>query len=204
MKIGISRIKVAHVFTVLFLLCLESGCSCAQDNKEKTTGTKAKKEFTLPDIPQVLTTSEDRAEYLVLHYWDNFDFTDTVLISKPEITEQAFVDFLNILPYTQIENSRKALIGLMESASSDNLMLTHFMELTEKYLYDPNSPMRNEELYIPVLEYIIASFNVKTEDKIRPEYRLQMALKNRPGDLATDFKFADGTGKVRKLSDVKK
>ena len=31
------------------------------------------------------------------------------------------------------------------------------MELAEKYLYDPNSPMRNEELYIPVLESILAT-----------------------------------------------
>lgn len=52
------------------------------------------------DVPVTLTAPEDRAAYLSLHYWDHFDFADTSLISRPEITEQAFVDFLGILPYT--------------------------------------------------------------------------------------------------------
>lgn len=68
--------------------------SCSHAQQQKT------KEFRLPDVPVTLTAPEDRAAYLSLHYWDHFDFADTSLISRPEITEQAFVDFLGILPYT--------------------------------------------------------------------------------------------------------
>lgn len=32
--------------------------------------------------------------------------------------------------------------------------------------------MRNEELYIPVLEYLVASPNARIEDKVRAEYWL--------------------------------
>lgn len=44
---------------------------------------------------------------------------------------------------------------------------------------------------------------MRIEDKVRSEYRLKMALRNQPGDVATDFVFAEETAKVRKLSDVK-
>lgn len=37
-------------------------------------------------------------------------------------------------------------------AEKNRKMLHFFEELADKYLYDPNSPMRNEEFYIPVLE----------------------------------------------------
>lgn len=79
-----------------FFACLlgMSLVSCSHAQQQKT------KEFRLPDVPVTLTAPEDRAAYLSLHYWDHFDFADTSLISRPEITEQAFVDFLGILPYT--------------------------------------------------------------------------------------------------------
>jgi len=51
-------------------------------------------EFRLPEVPVLLTDPAERAAYLAVHYWDYFNFADTTLISRPEITEQAFVDFL--------------------------------------------------------------------------------------------------------------
>lgn len=57
-------------------------------------------EFRLPEVPVLLTDPAERAAYLAVHYWDYFNFADTTLISRPEITEQAFVDFISILPYT--------------------------------------------------------------------------------------------------------
>lgn len=191
-----------HVLVALILLCGESGCSHARENKGKTVEKQVKREFTLPEIPQSLTDPEERSGYLVAHFWDHFDFTDTTLISKPEITEQALADFLNILPYTSSENSRKALSNLMESASSDSLMFIHFMKLAEKYLYDPNSPLRNEEYYISILNYIVSSGLDETL-KIRPQYQLEKALKNRPGDIATDFLYTLSDGKASNMSSVK-
>jgi len=66
--------------------------------------------------------------------------------------------------------------------------------LADKYLYDPNSPLRNEELYITVLEEQIADPDLEDIYKVAPRERLRMALKNRPGDRAADFSFTTGKG----------
>lgn len=58
-----------------------------------------KASFTLPEIPSSLKTPRERAVYLSVHYWDHYNFADTTLISKKEITEQAFVDFLEVLQF---------------------------------------------------------------------------------------------------------
>ena len=42
--------------------------------------------FRLPDVPAALTEPAERADYLALHYWDRFDFADTTLVRRPEIT----------------------------------------------------------------------------------------------------------------------
>ena len=143
--------------------------------------------FRLPDIPAVLTAPEDRAAYLSVHYWDHFDFKDPSLIERAEITEQAFVDFISILPYAG--NAPAAVDTLYRRAAADRRMLDHFITLGDKYLYEPNSPMHNEELYILVLRAQLANPALSRTEKIRPRYLLELALKNRPGDPAADFTF---------------
>lgn len=192
-----------YIYPLLCLLLFTVTAGCSQAQEKKPAAGLPKKGFRLPQIPPVLTSPGERASYLVAHYWDGFDFSDTTLISCPEITEQAFADFLDVLPYVSPDESVKALRGLVASASADPSMLMYFAGLAEKYLYDPNSPFRNEEFYIPVLEYIVSSPGLAEVYKIRPRYRLELALKNRPGDVATDFAYTLPDGKGGRLSGVK-
>lgn len=157
--------------------------------------------FRLPAVPDELVTPEERAAYLAVHYWDHFDFADTSLMERPEITEQAFVNFLSILPYAA--NAPAAVDTLYRRAAVDRRMLYHFIELGDKYLYEPNSPMHNEELHILVLRALLANPALDETDKIRPRVLLEMALKNRPGDVAADFGYVDREGHAGRLSELK-
>ena len=181
-------------FACLFCAGIVS-CAYAQKQQEKT------REFRLPDMPVTLTAPGDRAAYLSLHYWDHFDFADTSLISRPEITEQAFVDFISILPYTP--KAQEAVDTLFRRALADREMLYHFISLGDKYLYEPNSPMHDEELHILVSACLGQSSGLEETDRIRPRHLLEMALKNRPGDVATDFTVVCRDGRSRRLSDIK-
>ena len=167
--------------------------SCAQNRKEP-------KAFRLPEIPSVLVVPQERAAYLAIHYWDHFDFTDTALIDMPEITEQAFADFLGILPYT--DRAQEAVDTLFRRAAAEKEMLYHFISLSDKYLYEPNSPMRNEDLYILVLRTLVAQPTMDDTDKIRPRHLLKMVLRNRPGDTAADFDYLLRNGSRGRLSKI--
>ena len=144
--------------------------------------------YSLTEIPDSLTAPEERAEYLCLHWWDGFDFSDTTLISRPGVTEQAFVDFLSVLPY--IADSSAPLDTMFRRASADPAMFSHFVSLGEKYLAGRWSPMRDEDLYVVMLR-VLASAG----ERGLARFRLEMALKNRPGEPAADFSFelADGS-----------
>lgn len=192
-----------YIYRVLCLLLFTVTACCLQAQGRKPAADLPDKGFRLPQIPPVLTSPGDRASYLVAHYWDGFDFSDTALIFRPEITEQAFADFLDVLPHVSADESDRALRGLMASASADRSMLMYFSGLAEKYLYDPNSPFRNEDFYIPVLEYIVSLPALAEAYKVRSRYRLDLALKNRPGDVAADFAYTLPDGKGGRLSEVK-
>ena len=53
------------------------------------------------------------------------------------------------------------------------------MGLADKYWYDPNSPIRNEEFYIAMLEAILRAPVLTDVEKLVPEARYELAQKNR-------------------------
>lgn len=185
-----------RIISILAVCIGMASCSQAQQQQQQESRT-----FRLPEIPAILTTPTERAAYLAVHYWDCFDFADTALISLTDVTEQAFVDFISVLPYT--DRANVAVDTLFRRASAKKEMLHHFMELSDKYLYEPNSPMHNEELYILALRSIVDSPALTEIEKSRPRHRLEMALKNRPGHVAADFTVTCRDGKRRRLSDIK-
>ena len=200
-----SKSRIIQIWIAVACLSLIlSACSSSpkKQGKEEAKNTEVKS-FQAPEIPPVYTDQRERAKYLVTHYWDKFNFADTSLIWMPEITEQAFVAFLQVLPYVSYTDAEKEISGMLDKAlSADTLMFAYFTVLYDKYLYNPNSPMLNEELYIPVLKYIVNSERVGEIDKMRPAFRLEMALKNRVGNSATDFTYTLPSGKKGKLSGI--
>lgn len=175
--------------------------ACSPTKKEQPV---AVKRFSLPEVPAMLVTPEQKTEFIATHYWDNFDFSDTTLISRADITEQAFADFVSIL--SSIASSQlmdKGATTLMNKASADSAMYAHFATLSERYLYDPNSPLRNEDIYIAVLKNIITNETLDESRKIRPRYQLRMALRNRKGNKAADFTYTTPTGSKARLYQVK-
>lgn len=193
--------KVLYVFSMLalFVSCNAKPASTAKTESEETAQQDNPPVFKMVEIPGLLSSSEERAEYLVLNYWNNLDFADTTFVNNAEVTEQAFVNYIDILPHAKPETANQSIKKTISKASVDKKMLNYFFELYEKYLYDPNSPMREEEFFIPVLEGMIASPALNETEKIRPQSLLQLALKNRVGNPANDFSFTLKNGQKQKL-----
>ncbi len=195
----------------IFCTCLLGTCSvsCSQPNKPVEAATKAnttvaeKKEFRLPDVPETLRTPEERATYLALHYWDHYDFRDTALVRDENITEQAFVNFISILPYATTDKAQEAMDTLFHRAATEKETLQLFMAMGDMYLYEPNSPMHNEELHILQLQAVLRLKALDDTEKQRARSLLEMALRNRPGNIAEDFVFVLRNGKEQRLHQVK-
>ena len=195
-----SQLHIKYMLHVIFFIGFTI-VACTGKTKPQTQ--TLKKEFSLPIIPMSITDPQARANYLAENYWNNFDFNDTSLISKPEIAEQAFVNYIDMLPHTAFPVMVSSINKTLEQSLKNEQMFTYFTDLFEKYLYDPNSPMRNEEVYIVALDYIVASPKVNETNKIRPRFQLEHLNKNRPGQIATDFTYILANGKREKMHDIK-
>lgn len=150
--------------------------------------------FSLPSIPAALVTPETRADYLARHYWDNMDFADTNYVHHSDIIEQAWVDFCDLLGLVPPETARQAMRSTIARAGADPKVFSLMTGLAETYLYEPDSPMVDEEMFITVLEAMLETPVMSAAGKRRTGDLLSMVLKNRPGTKALDFGFTSASG----------
>ena len=197
------KTNINYLLALCFLplWACKSGNASSQSKSETPQDTI--KSFTLPTIPPMLTAPEQRADFLVKHYWDNVNFADTNYIHHPEVTEQAWADYCDLLNHVPLETAHEAMRKMIDRSNADKKVFAYFTDLADKYLYDPNSPMRNEEYYIPVLEAMIASPILDKTEKIRPQARLQLAQKNRIGTKALNFTYTLASGAQGNLYQLK-
>ena len=172
-------------------------------NMEKIEQQEKKRGFQLPEVPVMLNTPELRAVYVAQHYWDHFDFRDTVYIHLPDITEQAAVNFMDILRLVSLDDALKALTTLAEQAVVEPKMLDYFWTTLSRYWHDPNSPMKNEDLFILLCKGMEQTPNVPEYIKDRAIYERVMAEKNRVGTKAADIIYTLASGQQGRLHALK-
>ena len=179
----------------LIALCL--GCAPKQ-----RTSTQAKSYHFHYIQPPIQIAEDQLVAYMRDHYWDKFDFADTLYTTKADTTEMmhAFASYVgNFVGPLNQEPIRK----LMTKASASKKMFDYFVMLAEKVLHDPNSPYRSDELYIPVLEAQLASPYYDKYEKMAPEYDLRVVSQNRIGEPANDFDYTTKSGRTRNLYSIK-
>jgi len=186
---------------VFFVNIMLFGCASKEKKEAKKASitVEAQKNFQRVTPPVLFTDPKDRASYLATHFWDNFDFKDTTFCSLPTITEQAFVDFISVFPITTTAKVSEGVKKLLNAAEVEEVMYNYFFKLGERYLYDPNSPYRNDEFFIPFLEHIVESSKVVELAKARPQELLKLAYRNRPGSKAEDFVYTTASGATGRL-----
>ena len=181
----------------ILLLALCCAASCGRRHAPATEH-PAPALFRPAALPSSLPASE-RAEYLRTHYWDSFDFADTLFIARADTLHMldAFAS------YVALGADSVAMADLVRRASVSRPMLDYFGMLAERVLHDPNSPLRDEERYIPVLRGKLASPWYDALERLGPETELRLALRNRVGEQAGDFRCTLASGATTRLYDLR-
>lgn len=173
--------------------------------------------FPMPTIPAMISTPEQYADYLVTHFWQPFfsedrEYSrDTSLIGgvTKDAFSQAFINYATFLLMADTKKSLKAQEDMMAQAEKmtaadpDCNMFEKISSICDAYLYNPNSPLRNEEMYIPVEEAKLKSQFTTDEQKADAAALLPRLKLNRVGTPAADFTFTLRNGRKMNLYDAK-
>lgn len=197
-----------HLLAFLLLAIIVVACgtqqrSSVEETSEEVTSYKPGTR-TLRRSVEDITTLSTRAEYedMIARYWDDFDFECGERIVEYDTIDiiYAMSDYVALIPRDKADT---LLTSLMRRASTSRPVLDFFSMITETVLHDPNSPMRNDEYYIPILEVLVESPLLNEYERLIPAYDLDMISKNRIGTTATDFSYTLSDGRTGTLHDIK-
>ncbi len=177
---------LGFVTIALFVISCQSG---------RTNSTEAGEDRAESDT----VASTIQGDLKLLKYWKDFDFSNTDLVKSPQIGERKFVDFLDALSSVSDSVGFEAIRAHLRLAEVNKDGFDYYIGQYEHYLYDPNSSMRNELYYQPVLEYLIHSPNTDKTSRIRHQMILKLVNQNKPGEKANDVNFVDTKGHNRTL-----
>ena len=196
------------LFSIITLIATATVVACHGKNASRQAsvagGNKAAAVHKL-EIPQpspLLTDAAGRLEDVAARFWTNFDFEDKTWIADTATLEQAFADWTGLLMELPTERAAQLTGEWIRKAEGCPELQLRLADVAEFYFYHPNSPFRNEDWYIPVLEGLLASPKLGDDYKVRPAYQLEMARKNRPGMKANDFTYTLADGRTGRLSQV--
>lgn len=200
--------KLASLIAFALLL---SACGGGKGSAIKT------RSFPNVQIPAVYSTEEDIITYLQNHYWDKFLSTDTIWPSdsltvngvSEEALEEAFSSFVALTESLDIQAGRKAMAAFFtalenyQEADTSSTAFRKLSGLVTKYYYDPNSPYRNEDLYLPFVSRLAESRFTEESQRSALRFDAKQCALNPIGLPAADFRFVDIKGRFHHLYDIR-
>ena len=194
-------------------------------------GTADAGDFPAITVPQMIASDKEALEYMLENYWSGLLSSERLekTTNKAEAGtrqvlgvdsvkfDKAFAEYVYLLDLAEKNAPRepdlrnRSVEKLFRAADSlyamgEKKFLLRLMDLGERYLYYPNSPFLNEELYIPFVDNILALHSLDSLSKMAYEYQSRIVHLNRKGYPAGDFEFAfmDESGMRReRLYDLK-
>ena len=176
------------------------------------------KALPFPDIqlPAVIQTEQAALDYMAEHFWDNLTETsrtypcDSVHVSgvSKDAVEQKFANWLYLIEKVDLKTAEKSVRRLCsraiacEKADTSSNVLNTVTFLADKYLYNPNSPLRNEEFYLYFASAFASFDGFSDEERDRYSFQAEGCSLNRIGQKAADFRFTDNRGKTYTLHGI--
>lgn len=168
-------------------------------------------------IPAMYSDRQLRVEYAAAHYWDAFLSTDesfacdSSLINgvRRQELEGQFANYAALLINAGIEIGRKSVDALFtkveafQKAVPSANVFSSFETIVKNYLFDANSPYREEDLYGVYAGRLAASGLTPPEMVPAYAHDAQLCALNSIGGPAADFRYADAAGRRHRLYDIK-
>jgi len=191
------------IYILLIVVICACGCGShnrvADSSRTGETSVSPALELPLPVVPCYIVDPYERTDFVLAHFWDGLDMADTLRTHNREFIQRNVANFISYFPDGSARVCSHSISSLLSSVATDSVTFDLVTDALDRYLDDPNSPLRNEDHYILYLEELLRMSGLSDDDRVRPAYKLFMAKRNRPGSLATDFAYMDRGGKKHTL-----
>lgn len=190
------RLLLCHI--ALMLAAAACAPAASRHGADPAPRDAAEESVPLPAVPGELTDPAARADWLCAHFWDSLDMADRSRSLDTAYMEQSFANFASVLPLASSDESRmhavEAVMNRAESAGAD--VRDRLLEIAQLYLYEPESPVYDENLYAFFARY--AADHVP-DRAVAARAALDDIARNAPGTRAPDIRLMRPDGSTVRL-----
>lgn len=144
---------------------------------------------------QTADSEQERIDSVLSCYWDSTGHGDISTTAGRDEFEKSFSTFISLFAHGSEKTYREAVRRMMAESEGDTSRCRMLFDLTEHYLVNPNSPVRNEGYFIIFAEEMLKTQSVDQAYRFKFDELLRLAKMNRPGTRAADFRYITREGK---------
>ena len=149
--------------------------------------------FEYPNAPEEMESLEEKCNYLVKNFWNNFDFKTKQPIDQYALNE-AFSVYVTPMRYSNTKEVDQSVDKLISKISGNPILLLQFTKAAEENLYGPRADFWSDTLYLKFLDAIIKNKKIKDNRKTKYLKQESALRKSSEGSLAPTFDFTDING----------
>ena len=188
-----------NILLVVLMMVMMPFVAVSQENT--TSEPEAPKSlFAYPQAPDTIKTFQERANYVVIRFWNNFDLSKP--IQDETAFEKAFIDYLEFFQYAHKTVVLNSIKDLMNKAQSNKANFALIGELAEKNMYSDQAVFASDEAYMPFAEAMVRAKFLKKEERARYADQLKKINQNTIGAQCPDLEVVDLNGDKKKLSEL--
>lgn len=132
----------------------------------------------------------------------NINYSDTAALHKEGVMSDIMTDIVKLMIRSDSTSISEGLNVFFKGLEEDPESLRGAFEYASLYLNNPDSPVRNEKLYIRFLERLLIMKKLPDDVMERGKESMRKTKLNSVGTLANDFTFVDRNGNKSTLHSI--
>lgn len=146
--------------------------------------------FEYPVAPENLESLEEKCDYIVKNFWNNFNFKSKEPVDQYALNE-AFQVYATSFQFANEKEVNASIDKLIKNLSGNKVLLMQFGKAAEENLYGPRADFWSDGLYLKFVDAIIKDKKIPQTRKGRYIKQAQALMESKVGSPAPEFWFTD-------------
>jgi len=191
-----------YVLAIACALIAVSGISAnafSASPEDNTENTQLLVEIPVP--PQSITRLDERCNYILDHFWDNFNYKSA--FSSKKRFDATFGQYLAFTPYATADTVHMTInrmIAAVSKTKADNVL--ELCKIAEKWTHADTAEYQSDELYLPFVKAVVENKKIKGPEKARYQAQYQVLTSSMVGVQVPDFEFTCPDGSKSTMHSV--
>ena len=155
--------------------------------------------FEYPAPPEEYDGLMERSDYLMDHFWDQFDFASSAAVDQNALND-AFGVYSTALQYASRDKALLSISNLIKRLKGNPVLLLQFTKSAEECMFGPRAGMWSDEAYMPFLKALVGEKKLPDSRKQRYAMQLDMLKRNAIGQKFPEIRIVQRDGRQTQFS----